>query len=100
MFVRDGDQWVRLDVGDILYVEADDDHAHIATSRRRFTVTRTLKQVLEGVPRESLLRVHRSYAVNLGHVTAYSEGHLHLGGRQVPIGRSFRKEVVDRLNLL
>ena len=40
VFVRDGDQWVRLDVQDILYVEADDDQAHIATAQRRFTVNR------------------------------------------------------------
>ena len=53
VFVRDGDQWVRLDVQDILYVESDDDQAHIATAQRRFTVNRTLKQVLEGSP-ESL----------------------------------------------
>ena len=99
-FVRDGDQWVRLDVQDILYVEADDDQAHIATAQRRFTVNRTLKQVLEGLPQESLQRVHRSFAVNLRNVTAYSEGHLHLGGRQLPVGRSFKRDLVQRLNLL
>ena len=28
------------------------------------------------------------------------EGHLHLGGRQLPVGRSFKRELVQRLNLL
>ena len=44
-----------------------------------------------------LLRVHRSHAVNLAHL-AYMEGNfLRIGGRDIPIGASYREEIKERI---
>lgn len=100
VFVRDGRQWVRLLVGDILYVEADDNSTHVHAVSKTYTVGRMLKEVLEELPPHRLARVHRSYAVNLERVYAISDNGLHVGERWLPIGRSFRADVLKRLRLL
>jgi DNA-binding LytR/AlgR family response regulator len=100
VYVRDVDHWVKVPVAKVLYVEADDNRTHIQTPVRRYTVSRVMKDVITDTPLSRLLRVHRSYAVNLEHVTAVAEGSLRLSDHRVPIGRSFRKEVMERLHLL
>jgi DNA-binding LytR/AlgR family response regulator len=100
VFVRDGDRHVRLPMSGILFMEADDNSTHVHTSQRRYTVPRMLKEVLEELPQGRVERVHRSYAVNLDRVMAVSDNGLHVGDRWLPIGRSFRPEVMKRLRLL
>ena len=100
VFVRDGSKHVRLPVDDILFVEADDNSTHLHAVHRSYTVPRMLKEVLDELPAGRLERVHRSYAVNLARVQAVSDNGLHVGERWLPIGRSFRSEVMKRLRLL
>ncbi len=100
VFVRDGSQHVRLPVGEILYIEADDNSTHVHALHRSYTVPRMLKEVLDELPAGRLERVHRSYAVNLDRVKAISDNGLHVGERWLPIGRSFREGVLGKLRLL
>lgn len=100
VFVRDGAQHVRLPVHDILYIEADDNSTHVHTPHRSYTVPRVLKEVLDELPMGRVERVHRSYAVNLDRVKAISDNGLHVGERWLPIGRSFREQVLKRLRVL
>ena len=100
VFVRDGKQHVRLSVNEILYLEADDDSTHLHTVSRSYTVGCMLKDVLEGLASERMERVHRSFAVNLDRVQAVSDNGLHVGERWLPIGRSYRSGVMQRLRLI
>ena len=100
VFVRDGVQHVRLPVSEILFLEADDNSTHVHAVSKTYTVGRMLKEVLDELPPQRLERVHRSYAVNLERVKAISDNGLHVGEKWLPIGRSFRREVLKRLRLL
>lgn len=100
VFVRDGLDHVRLAVGDILIIEADDNRTHVHAVRRSYTVPRMLKEVLDTVGDKRIQRIHRCHAVNLERVQAVSENGLQLGQRWLPIGRSYRQEVMKLLRLL
>lgn len=100
VFVRDGRQWSRLLVSDLIYLEADDNSTTLFTAGRAFIVPRMLKDVLEGIDSPCIVRVHRSHAVNLECVKAVSDNGLQVGDRWLPIGRSYRDEVLGRLRLL
>ena len=100
IFVKEADQWVKLTVDEVLFLEADDNRTHIQTTDRRITLPKLLKDILAATPLAPLIRVHRSYAVNLEKVTAVAEGALHIGSYHVPVGRSYRKQVMDHLCLL
>ncbi|MBK9015236.1 MAG: LytTR family transcriptional regulator DNA-binding domain-containing protein [Saprospiraceae bacterium] len=44
-----------------------------------------------------LMRVHRSYIVNLTHVEEIGELYLHIGKRQIPFSKTFKEELMGRL---
>ncbi|MBK8499023.1 MAG: LytTR family transcriptional regulator [Flavobacteriales bacterium] len=100
VFVRDGHQWVRLPLSDILYIEADDNSTKVHTEGRTYLVARMMKAVVEELDDPHFERIHRSFAVNLVRVKAISDNGLHVGERWLPIGRSYRGAVLQRLRLI
>lgn len=100
VYLKDGAQWVRVPVQDILYMEAADNATHVFSTQRAYTVGRMLKDVLDEMASERMERVHRSFAVNLDRVQAISDNGLHVGERWLPIGRSYRPTVLQRLRII
>lgn len=100
IFLRDGAQHVRVSFQDILYLEADDNSTRVYCEARVYSVGRMLKEVLDEMGTERLERIHRSYAVNLDRIQAISDNGLHVGDRWLPIGRSYRSTVMQRLRMI
>ena len=46
---------------------------------------------------ENFLRVHRSFIVNLSAITAFSANDIDINGVEIPIGISYKQQVLDRL---
>ena len=99
VFVRSDGQWVRVLLVSVLYVEADDNSTVLHTITDRHVLARMMKDVLTELG-DAVERVHRSYAVNLQHVVAISEEGLHVGVHVVPVGRSYRPTVLQRLRMI
>ncbi len=89
----------RISISDILYIKADKDAKGIdfflVDGRSYFSYAK-LASVVEKVQHPDLLRVHRSYVVNLRHVSSKSDRALIMSdGRNIKIGPTYR-DVVDR----
>lgn len=99
LFVRVKERLQRLFISDILWVEADDYYCRIVVPEQEFLVTKTLKKLeAELQDRPEFLRVHRSYLVNLTQIEQIGEINIHIGKRSIPISRSAREELFNRLN--
>lgn len=98
LFIKAKDRMVRLFFKDILWVEADDYYCKVVTKEKEFLVTQTLKKFneeLAGIP--ELMRVHRSYIVNLAQVEEIGEMYLHIGKGRIPFSKNFKDELMMRL---
>lgn len=88
---------VSLPLGDIWYVEAD---GHRCTLHTQNTVL-SLKENISSVEKrltgyEAIIKCHRSYLVNLQHVSVVLKEELVLDNREkVPLSRNLRKAVND-----
>ena len=60
----------------------------------------TLKELVDRLPALQFLRVHKSYVVNLTHVAQVSGNFLQVGPHQIPIGHTYRQDVLRRLHLV
>lgn len=98
LFIKAKDRMVRLFIKDILWVEADDYYCKVVTKDREFLVTQTLKKFGEELMGlAELMRVHRSYIVNLAHVEEIGELYLHVGKGRIPFSKTSREELMERL---
>jgi len=99
-FVKDKAAVHRLDLKSILYLEALDNYTHIYTTDGRYTVHAFLKDVTDKLPTNNFLRVHRSYVVAINQIHTIKENNIVIGKSTVPISRSYRKTLLERINLL
>lgn len=100
IFLKTDDFMVKVLIEEILWVEADDYYCKVVTRDKQHLVTLTLKKFAEQVQSSLLLRVHRSYMVNLKHVEKVGNLYLYIGKRKIPIGRSYSDKLLQRLNHL
>ena len=102
MFVRKGPKWVKVLYADILYFVSDQNYVRLHTATEKHTFDCTLKDLQPTLP-PYFIRTHRSYLVNLNHVSAYEEGYVQLGkdgGEAVPVSRTYKDELKARVNLM
>lgn len=86
---------LQLRLADILYFEiySHDIVIHVAGGRRESCVG-SLKELEALLPRQSFVRPHRSYLVNLDHIAAMSRYHIRLtSGETVPVSKNLYQQV-------
>ena len=86
---------------DIIFVESVGEYVRLHLSNApAITTLFRLKNMESALPSDKFMRVHRSYIVNLGHVTGYSRSRVMLdNGEYVPISVNYRdafREYVSR----
>ncbi|MGE7776419.1 LytR/AlgR family response regulator transcription factor [Chitinophaga sp. NPDC101104] len=97
LFIRTDDKFVRIQWTDILYVEGMENYVRIHTPQATHITHATLKSVLEHLPDPPFLQTHKSYIVNTSKITGIEGNVIELGKWQVPLSRSLREAVLERL---
>ena len=97
LFLKTDQQWVRIDMGDLLYIESLRDYVKVVTTKKTFIVHQPLADISARLPEERFIRVHRSYTISIGKVDRISQHCAHIGDKIIPISRANRAEVYRRL---
>ncbi len=87
----------RINYSDLLYVEGLKEYVTFHTNERKIVSLESLKQLELDLPADQFIRVHRSYIVNPTKVGALYGNQLEIGEKQIPIGASYKAEVVREL---
>ncbi len=80
-------------ISDIVYIESEGEYVrlHLADGTRVMTLFR-LKNMESVLPRDTFMRTHRSYIVNLTYISGYVKGRVYLSDTEyVPIGENYRE---------
>ena len=96
IFVKNNVQFVKIALQDILYLEADNNYVQLYTSERKFALRVSLGQLLEKIQFKKLVRIHRSYAVNIDRMSSFSDGEIWIGKLSLPLGRNYREDFLNK----
>lgn len=100
VFVKDNGVLKRVNVNDILYLEAMGDYVKVHTAQKFHVLHATLKSIEEKLPVSKFIRVHRSYIVSLNKIDSIQEGVIAIGKASVTLADTYRSILNKRLNLL
>ena len=90
LYVRADYSLVRIHIPDILYIEGLDDYLKIHLENQKTIVTRmTMKGILEKLPPQNFIRVHRSYIVPFSRIESVRNKLISVAGEEIPIGNSY-----------
>ena len=91
VFIRHNYRFVRVQFADIVLLQADSNHTLLVTATQKYALRLTLGHVLR-LASQLLVRVHRSYAVNIDRVHSFTDHELSLADQAVPLSRQYREE--------
>ena len=99
IFVRVDQGLVKLALDEIGCVEACENYVRFHTARRAYLTKRTIADVEAMLPPESFVRVHRSWLVRIDAIERLEGNLLTVSGREVPVSRSHRAALLERLRI-
>jgi DNA-binding LytR/AlgR family response regulator len=102
IFVKSKSRLVKIKTIDIFFIEALKDYVVINTADSRFTIHSTMKDIMSKISNDHFIRVHRSYIVRVDKISSIEYPNLHLENDKkiIPIGGSFKQDLIDKLNLI
>ncbi len=97
IFVRSDRQMHKVFLKDILIVEGLENYVCIYTENSKLLVRSTMKRMVEALPKEVFLQVHKSYLINLEKINMIDGNRIVVGQHTIPVARNFREEVFTRI---
>jgi DNA-binding LytR/AlgR family response regulator len=95
-WVKSDGKLFRIAISDILYAEAQGNYITLHTAEMKITFYNTLSRFIEESPSDDLIRVHRSFIVNL-HAIDFVEGNMiRMGETTISVGSSYRDDFMKR----
>jgi two-component system LytT family response regulator len=93
IYIKDGQQKIKLNMHEILFLEAFKDYTKIVTSNKAHFVLSSLHSLLLENSFASFIRVHRSFAVPKHVITAIKSNEIIINQYVIPVGRTYKNNL-------
>ena len=97
LFIKREHLFVKVRFEEIRWLKSDHVYIEVQTADKTHLVRSSFGDLLLKIDSKNFFRVHRSYVVNLAHVDAINHQMLVVDGVEIPIGRSYRDQLLSRL---
>ncbi|MDO7847425.1 LytTR family DNA-binding domain-containing protein [Hymenobacter sp. M29] len=97
IFVKDGYDWIRVNVEQVLYIQSDTNLLFIHEQGRQVSTRMTIADMLATLPAQDFIRVHKSYIVALKAIRKIERHQVTVGTVTIPLAESYREALQTRL---
>ncbi len=99
LFVKNGKRIKKIKMDEIHHMESEGRYVYIHFGVHREITNLSLKKLIEQLPKQTFIQVHKSYAVNINHIESIESSNVHLTGFSsksitIPLGRAFRSALM------
>lgn len=91
---------IKVHMPSIYLIEAKGDYINIKTDDKNYIVHSTLKKIEEKLPEELFFKAHRSFIINTREIVDIEDNSVVIRKEVVPVSRSNKSILMDKLNLL
>lgn len=89
----------KLNLNHILYIESNRNYVSIVTKEDKLTFIDSLKNWKEKLKGKPFIQVHKSFIVNRHAIDKLTGNLLYLGKHRIPVGRSYRGDLLGVLGI-
>lgn len=100
-FIKEKNLLLKVPLAEVEVVEAEEKYCTINTPSRKFVIRMSLSDIEAKLPAD-FLRVHRAFIINISKITRIDLGEnaVTIAKHNVPIGKTFREALMERIRLL
>jgi len=101
IFVKDEGSFKKIMVNDIRFLKADGSYCNFHLKNDSILFCENLSFLEEKLSfAKNLVRVHRSYLVNINYITKIQDNRLWIEDEEIPIGATYKKELGDLIRFI
>ena len=97
-FVKCNQKIEKINFADVNYLEAMGNCVTIHTKSKKFITYLTLKGIEEYLPKDSYVRIHKSYLVPIDKIQSIDENELKVADTILPVSRNYKEELNSKIN--
>lgn len=97
IYVKHKNQYEKLLLSDIIYIESKLNYVRISTETRKYTIYSSLKNILSGLPDDQFIRIHKSYIVAISRISSVSANCCCIGNIRLPVSRANKKKLMEKV---
>lgn len=100
LFIKSGSQIHQVDTNHVSYIQKDGHYIVLKIKGKELLSRMTFSQLLELLPGNDFIQVHRSYVVAINKIEVIQKQFIQIEGREIPIGDAFKKEFFQRVRFI
>ncbi|WP_421946164.1 LytR/AlgR family response regulator transcription factor [Pedobacter sp.] len=89
IFVKDGYEQVKVDLSDILYVEASGNYTQIQLKDKLISSRITINDLADLLPKNNFIRCHRAFIISKDKVSKFDRNQIWIDDKIIPIGATY-----------
>lgn len=97
IFVRSDRKMIKINFSEILFIESISDYLKIYLQDKIVVTRETISGIEAKLPQKDFIRIHRSFLVSVVNIDSFTCEFVEIGKKQIPISRSYKQEVLKRL---
>lgn len=97
IFVRADRKMVKINFESILYIESLSDYVRFFLDDKTIISRETISGLEEKLPSKIFMRIHRSFIISLQNITSYTNEFVEINQKALPISRSYKESVLQKL---
>lgn len=98
IYLKDGKIMVKVFIRDILYIESIKDYIKVKMDGKQIVTYQRISYMQEKLPDDKFVRIHKSFIVALDKIDSYDNDSITISGHTIPIGRSYKNQVIGIIN--
>lgn len=102
VFIRSNNVLNKVRYSEISWIHADGNYCYVHANDRKYAVKVSLKRLLEKLQGADFVRVHKSYVVQLPFIQRIdlNNSTIFIEGQDIPVGRAYKSDLIDYLEIL
>ena len=93
VFLRSNKKYTQIEIDHVLFIEASGNYTKVITTLEVMTIREKLSSVLELLPKEDFLQVHKSFAVAPKHIKSIEGNRIFITDNIIPIGKMYKTNI-------
>ena len=98
IFIRSNKKYTQVVIDTIQYIEASGNYTKIISTIETITIREKVSYVLELLPKDAFLQVHKSFAIAIKHIKSIEGNSIFIGDHTIPIGKLYKANINNLLS--
>jgi two-component system response regulator LytT len=99
IFIRKDYMLIKIKFDELQWIKSDGNYLELYCLENKHLIRSTIKEFIKKLPGSMFIQIHKSYCINVNHISKIDHSSVWINKIQLPIGRSYVDSIKSLLNI-